>query len=141
MDMKLELIILPVADVNRAKEFYERCGFRLDVDFHPNDDFRVVQLTPPGSECSITVGTGLTPSAPGCVKGLHLVVTDIVAARAELVGRGIDVSEPFHMGPEGQTPGLDPQRQSYGSFASFEDPDGNSWLLQEVAVRNPEREW
>jgi catechol 2,3-dioxygenase-like lactoylglutathione lyase family enzyme len=141
MEMKLELVILPVADVDRAMAFYVKAGFRLDVDFHPNDDFRVVQLTPPQSECSITIGTGLTPSAPGCVKGLHLVVRDIEAARDELVGRGIDVSEPFHFGPEGQTPGLDPGGQPYGSFASFDDPDGNSWLLQEVAKRNPEREW
>jgi catechol 2,3-dioxygenase-like lactoylglutathione lyase family enzyme len=141
MDMKLELIVLPVTDVDRAKEFYEAAGFRLDVDHRAGEDFRVVQLTPPHSECSITIGTGLTPSAPGSAQGLHLVVTDLDAARDDLVGRGVDVSEPFHFGPEGQTPGMHPERLSYGSFASFSDPDGNGWLLQEVAQRNPEREW
>lgn len=141
MDMKLELIVLPVSDVDRAARFYHDAGFRLDVDHRAGDDFRVVQLTPPRSECSITIGTGLTPSAPGSVQGLHMVVTDLEAARAELIARGVDVSEPFHFGQDGQTPGLDPQRQSYGSFATFSDPDGNGWLLQEVRERNPEREW
>jgi catechol 2,3-dioxygenase-like lactoylglutathione lyase family enzyme len=141
MDMKLELIVLPVTDVDRAAEFYVRAGFRLDVDHRAGQDFRVVQLTPPRSECSITVGTGLTPSAPGSAQGLHLVVGDLEAARADLVGRGVDVSEPFHFAPEGQTSGLHPDRASYGSFASFSDPDGNGWLLQEVKERNPEREW
>jgi catechol 2,3-dioxygenase-like lactoylglutathione lyase family enzyme len=140
MDMKLELIVLPVTDVDRAKKFYEDAGFRLDVDHRAGDAFRVVQLTPPNSACSITIGTGLTPSAPGSAQGLHLVVTDIEQARAELVDRGVDVSEPFHFGAEGQTPGLHPDRQSYGSFATFSDPDGNGWLLQEVKDRNPERE-
>lgn len=141
MDMKLELVVLPVSDVDRAKAFYEQAGFRMDVDHRAGPDFRVVQLTPPNSECSITIGTGLTPAPPGCVQGLHLVVTDIEAARADLVGRGIEVSEPFHFGAEGQTPGLHPERASYGTFATFADPDGNGWLLQEVAHRNPEREW
>lgn len=141
MDMKLELLVLPVSDVDRAVAFYVQARFRLDVDFSNGPDFRVVQLTPPRSECSITVGTGLTPSEPGCYKGLHLAVTDIVAARDELVGRGIEVGEVFHMGAEGQTPGLHPERASYGSFAEFADPDGNSWLLQEIAQRNPERAW
>jgi catechol 2,3-dioxygenase-like lactoylglutathione lyase family enzyme len=139
MDMKLELVVLPVSDVDRAKKFYEGAGFRLDVDYSAGDAFRVVQLTPPQSECSITIGTGLTPSAPGSAQGLHLVVTDIEAARAELVGKGIEVSEPFHFGPEGQTPGVDPERRDYGSFATFNDPDGNGWLLQEVKYRNPDR--
>lgn len=141
MDMKLELVVLPVSDVDRAKDFYEQAGFRIDVDHRAGDAFRVVQMTPPRSECSITIGTGLTPSEPGCVKGLHLVVTDIVAARDELVGRGIEVGEPFHIGAAGQEPGVHPERLSYGTFAEFADPDGNSWLLQEVAQRNPEREW
>jgi catechol 2,3-dioxygenase-like lactoylglutathione lyase family enzyme len=141
MDMKLELVVLPVSDVDRAAEFYQRAGFRLDVDHRAGEDFRVVQLTPPRSQCSITIGKGLTPSPPGTAQGLHLVVADIEAARADLVGRGIEVSEPFHFGPEGQTPGVHPERVSYGTFASFSDPDGNGWLLQEVAERNPEREW
>jgi catechol 2,3-dioxygenase-like lactoylglutathione lyase family enzyme len=141
MDMKLELIVLPVTDVDRAKKFYEHAGFRVDVDHRAGDAFRVVQLTPPQSECSITIGTGLTPSAPGSAQGLHLVVTDLEQARAELLDRGVDVSEPFHFGTEGQMPGLHPDRLSYGSFATFSDPDGNGWLLQEVAQRNPEREW
>jgi catechol 2,3-dioxygenase-like lactoylglutathione lyase family enzyme len=141
MEMKLELVVLPVTDVDRAAEFYVRAGFRLDVDHRAGEHFRVVQLTPPQSECSITIGTGVTPSAPGSAQGLHLVVTDIEAARADLIERGITVGEPFHFGPEGQVPGLDPQRQSYGTFAEFHDPDGNGWLLQEVAQRNPEREW
>jgi catechol 2,3-dioxygenase-like lactoylglutathione lyase family enzyme len=139
--MKLELIVLPVTDVDRAKKFYEDAGFRLDVDYRAGDAFRVVQLTPPHSECSITIGTGLTPSAPGSAQGLHLVVADLEQARAVLLDRGVDVSEPFHFGAEGQMPGLHPDRLSYGSFATFSDPDGNGWLLQEVAQRNPEREW
>jgi len=139
VDMKLELVILPVTDVDRAKAFYEQVGFRLDVDHEISEEFRVVQLTPPGSECSITIGKGMTPSPPGTAQGLHLVVTDIEAARAELVGRGIDVSEPFHFGPEGQTSGVHPERSDYNSFATFNDPDGNGWLLQEVKYRNPDR--
>ena len=139
MDLKLELIVLPVTDVDRAKAFYEKAGFRLDVDHRAGETFRVVQLTPPGSECSITIGTGLTPSAPGCVQALHLVVSDIEAARADLVAKGIDVGEPFHFGAEGQIDGLDPQRQDYGTFAAFSDPDGNGWLLQEVRSRAPGR--
>ena len=138
MDMKLELIVLPVTDVDRAKKFYEAAGFRLDGDHRAGDSFRVVQLTPPQSACSIAIGTGISQSTPGSVQGLHLVVTDIEQARAELVDRGVDVSEPFHFGAEGQTPGLHPSRESYGSFATFSDPDGNGWLLQEVKERNPE---
>jgi catechol 2,3-dioxygenase-like lactoylglutathione lyase family enzyme len=132
MDMKLELIVLPVTDVDRALAFYERVGFHKDVDHRAGDHFRVVQLTPPGSACSISIGVGLTPSEPGSAKGLHLVVADIEAAHAELVGRGIDISEPFHFGAEGQTPGLAPDRADYATFATFEDPDGNQWLVQEV---------
>ena len=133
MDWKLELVIVPVSDVDRAKTFYsEKLGFNLDVDHRAGENFRVVQLTPPGSACSITIGTGLTPVAPGSYQGLHLVVDDIEAARAELVGRGVEVSEPFHFGPEGQTTGLDPNRADYGTFLSLSDPDGNGWLVQEV---------
>lgn len=133
MDYKLELVILPVSDVDRAKAFYcDRLGFALDVDHHPNEHFRVVQMTPPGSACSITVGKGVTTAEPGSVRGLHLVVTDIEAARVELVERGVDVTEVYHFGPEGQQPGPDPTRSDYNSFAAFTDPDGNSWVLQEV---------
>lgn len=139
VDLKLEMVVLPVSDVDQAKAFYEKAGFNLDVDHQAGDEFRVVQLTPPGSECSITVGKGITPSAPGSAQGLHLVVTDIEEARTDLVGKGVDVSEPFHFGPEGQIPGLDPERRDYGTFASFTDPDGNGWLLQEVRQRAPGR--
>ena len=133
MDFKLELVVVPVSDVDRAKDFYvDKMGFTLDVDHRAGDAFRVVQLTPPGSACSITIGTGITRSTPGTYQGLHLVVTDIEAARAELVGRGAEVSEPFHFGAEGQTPGLDPNRADYGTFMSVADPDGNGWLVQEV---------
>jgi catechol 2,3-dioxygenase-like lactoylglutathione lyase family enzyme len=133
VDFKLELVVLPVSDVDRAKEFYtEKLGFNLDVDHRASDAFRVVQLTPPGSACSITIGTGVTQVAPGTYQGLHLVVTDIEAARAELVGRGVDISEPFHFGAEGQAPGLHPERADYGTYLSFSDPDGNGWLVQEV---------
>lgn len=133
MDFKLELVVLPVSDVDRAKEFYvEKMGFNVDVDHRAGDAFRVVQLTPPGSACSITIGTGVSQVTPGAYQGLHLVVTDIVAARAWLVERGVDASEPFHFGPDGRAPGLDPERQDYGTFLSLHDPDGNGWLVQEV---------
>ena len=133
MDFKLELVVVPVSDVDRAKDFYtDKAGFTLDVDHPAGESFRVVQLTPPGSACSITIGTGLTPATPGTYQGLHLVVTDAEAARAELVGRGVEVSEPFHFGAEGQTPGLHPERVDYGTYLSFSDPDGNGWLVQEV---------
>ena len=136
MDLKLELVLLPVTDVDRAKDFYtDKAGFNLDVDHSAGDDFRVVQLTPPGSACSISVGKGITKAAPGSVEGLHLVVTDIVAARDELVGRGVDVGEIFHFGESGQAPGPHPERADYGSFASFSDPDGNTWVLQEAKRR------
>jgi catechol 2,3-dioxygenase-like lactoylglutathione lyase family enzyme len=133
MDYKLELVLLPVTDVDRARDFYvDKVGFNLDVDFSAGDDFRVVQLTPPGSACSISIGKGITDAAPGAVRGTHLVVADIEAARAELVGRGVDVGDVKHMGPEGWMPGPDPDRRDYGSFADFRDPDGNTWVLQEV---------
>lgn len=133
MDWKLELVIVPVSDVDRAKVFYtEKMGFNLDVDHRASDTFRVVQMTPPGSACSISVGMGISDAVPGSVRGLHLVVIDIEAARAELVGRGVDASEIFHFGPSGQAPGPDPERRDYGSFLSFNDPDGNSWVVQEV---------
>ena len=133
MDYKLELVVLPVSDVDRAKEFYtDKMGFTLDVDHRASESFRVVQLTPPGSACSITIGTGLTEVTPGTYQGLHLVVTDIAAAREELAGRGVEVSEPFHFGPEGRTAGLDPNRADYATFMTFSDPDGNGWLVQEV---------
>jgi catechol 2,3-dioxygenase-like lactoylglutathione lyase family enzyme len=138
MDFKLELVLVPVSDVDRAKQFYvEKCGFNLDVDHQPNEDFRVVQITPPGSACSLTIGIGLSDAAPGSYRGTHLIVTDIEAARAELVGRGVDVSEIRHMTPNGWEPGVDPEHGDYGSFADFKDPDGNSWVLQEVRRGKP----
>ncbi|MBC7880241.1 MAG: VOC family protein [Anaerolineae bacterium] len=147
-NLKLEVLVLPVADIDRAKHFYhEKLGWRLDADYVPSKDFRVVHLTPPGSECSIIIGKGITMTVPGSVQGLHLVVFDIKAAHAELVARGVEVSEVFHdvggifhhAGTEGRVSGLDPQRRSYASFASFNDPDGNGWVLQEVKVRRPGR--
>lgn len=135
MDLKLELVVVPVSDVDRAKEFYEeKLGFALDVDHRAGENFRVVQLTPPGSACSVTIGTGLTEAPPGAYQGMHLIVTDIEEACERLRGRGVDISDPFHFGAEGQTPGVHPERADYGSFASFSDPDGNGWLLQEVRV-------
>jgi len=133
MDFKLELVLVPVSDVDRAKNFYmDKAGFNLDVDHRASEDFRVVQLTPPGSACSIAMGIGITKAEPGSVQGLHLVVSDIVAARAELIERGVDVSEVRHMESTGWVPGPDPQHRDYGSFADFSDPDGNAWVLQEV---------
>jgi catechol 2,3-dioxygenase-like lactoylglutathione lyase family enzyme len=132
VDFKLELVLIPVSDVDRSKTFYvEKAGFNLDVDHQPSDEFRVVQMTPPGSAASITIGIGITDAAPGSYRGTHLVVTDIEAARAELVGRGVDVSEIRHMGPGGWEPGPDPERRDFASFADFSDPDGNTWVLQE----------
>jgi catechol 2,3-dioxygenase-like lactoylglutathione lyase family enzyme len=131
MDWKLELVVVPVSDVDRAKAFYtEQAGFGLDVDFSAGDDFRVVQLTPPGSACSIALMQQL---AAGSVQGLHLVVPDIDAARDELAGRGVEVGEIYHFESGKRVPGPEPQRADYGSFLSFEDPDGNGWLVQEVA--------
>jgi catechol 2,3-dioxygenase-like lactoylglutathione lyase family enzyme len=138
MDWKLELVLLPVSDVDRAKAFYiEKAGFNLDVDHRASDDFRVVQLTPPGSACSISIGKGITQAVPGSVQGLHLVVSDIEAARAELAGRGIDIGEIFHFESGGRMPGPDSERRNYGSFLAFSDPDGNSWVVQEVRRGEP----
>lgn len=135
MDWKLELVIIPVADVDRAKAFYiEQAGFNLDVD-HSAGDFRVVQLTPPGSACSITLMRNT--EAPGSVQGLHLVVSDIEAAHAALVARGMAVGDIFHYGATGQAAGPDPQRANYNSFLPFNDPDGNGWLVQEVRRTKP----
>ena len=139
VDMKVEVVVIPVADADRAKRFYGNLGWRLDADIVRGNEFRVVQFTPPGSPCSIHVGTGITSAVPGSAQGLYLVVSDIAAARAELVDRGVDVSEVFHRGPEGRVSGPDPARRSYASFASFTDPDGNGWLLQEITARLPGR--
>lgn len=140
-EMKLEVIVLPVADVDRAKRFYEGLGWRLDADFDVSETFRGVQFTPLGSPCSIHFGRGLTTAAPGSVQGLFLVVDDIDAARADLVSRGVTVSEPFHFDTIGgpPQPGTDPNHRSYSSYATFSDPDGNSWRLQEVGTRLPGR--
>jgi catechol 2,3-dioxygenase-like lactoylglutathione lyase family enzyme len=139
-EMKLEVVVVPVSDVDRAKRFYEGLGWRLDIDLATDESFRVVQFTPPGSACSIHIGTGLTPAAPGSTQNLYLIVSDIEEARAQLIEAGADVSEVFHSAP-GQEPGSgpDPERTSYSSFASFSDPDGNSWRLQEITERLPGR--
>ena len=141
VDMKFEVAAIPVSDVDRAKRFYGNLGWRLDADFVVGDTFRGVQFTPPGSPASIHFGKGVTPAAPGSASGLFLVVSDIEAARAELVGRGVDVSEIFHVAGPGHPPipGLDPERRSYFSYATLKDPDGNTWLLQEVTERFPGR--
>ena len=144
--MKLEVVVIPVSDVDRAKRFYESLGWRLDADFATGDNWRVVQMTPPGSACSIIFGKGITTAAPGSVQGLLLIVDDIEAARAELIGHGVDVSEVFHFegglhvtGTHGRVPGPDPEGRSYRSWVSFNDPDGNGWLLQEIKTRLPGR--
>src|SRR5438132_6406533 len=138
VDFKLELVLVPVSDVDRAKSFYtEKAGFTLDVDTRVGDEMRVVQMTPPGSACSIGIGTGITDAAPGSVRGTHLVVSDIVAARAALVARGVDVSEVRHLESGTWVPGPDPERRDYMSFADFSDPDGNSWVLQERGRSEP----
>jgi catechol 2,3-dioxygenase-like lactoylglutathione lyase family enzyme len=140
-DLMLEVVVIPVADVDRAKRFYGGLGWRLDADFVRGEEFRVVQFTPPGSTCSIHFGKGLTSAAPGSAPGLYLVVSDIEAARADLVEHGAEVSEVFHRTAVGGPPvsGRDPERHSYASFAQFNDPDGNRWLLQEVTARLPGR--
>jgi catechol 2,3-dioxygenase-like lactoylglutathione lyase family enzyme len=146
-DLKLEVVVVPVADVDRAKRFYTALGWRLDADFATSDEFRVVQVTPPGSETSVIFGKGVTAAAPGSVEDLQLTVFDIDAARAELIDRGADVSEVFHdaggvfhhAGTEARVSGPAPEHADYGSFASFRDPDGNGWLLQEIKVRLPGR--
>jgi len=142
VDLKLEVVAIPVSDVDRAKRFYgDSLGWRLDGEFTEGANFRALQYTPPGSPCSIHFGKGVTPAAPGSARGLFLIVTDVVAARAELVDRGVAISEVFHVTGPGRPPinGPDPQRHSYASYASFEDPDGNAWLLQEVTQRLPGR--
>jgi catechol 2,3-dioxygenase-like lactoylglutathione lyase family enzyme len=152
VDMKLEVIVIPVSDVDRAKEFYRRLGWRLDAEFADGDDFRLMQFTPPGSGASVIFGKNVTSAAPGSAQGLYLIVSDIEAARQELLRRGVEVSEVFH-GASGvfagtdepylfgrhRVSGPDPERASYRSFASFRDPDGNGWLLQEVTTRLPGR--
>jgi catechol 2,3-dioxygenase-like lactoylglutathione lyase family enzyme len=140
IDMKLEVVALPVSDVDRAKRFYESLGWRLDIDLVRGDAFRVVQLTPPHSNCSISFGKGLITSEPGSVQRLELVVYDVDEAREDLIRRGVEVSEVFHI-DGGPVPGPDPARRSYQSYASFSDPDGNGWLLQEIRTRLPGREW
>jgi len=149
VDMKLEVVVIPVADVDRAKEFYGKLGWRLDADFPARNGFRVVQFTPPGSGCSVQFGTNITPAAPGSAQGTYLIVSGIEAAREELVALGVDVSEVFHAGapgaqfqPDGTASRVDgpaPDHGSYGSYATFRDPDGNGWLLQEVTTRLPGR--
>ena len=152
VDMKLEIVVIPVSDVDRAKEFYRRLGWRLDADFASGDDFRVIQFTPPGSGCSVIFGKNVTAAAPGSAQGLYLIVADIAAARDELLGRGVEISEVFHdaggvyAGTDEpylfgrlRVSGLDPEHRSYRSFASFSDPDGNGWLLQEITTRLPGR--
>jgi len=149
MDMKLEVLVIPVSDVDRAKAFYEKLGFRLDIDYAPNEKFRVIQFTPPNSAASIIFGKGITSERRGSADSLVLAVDDVDAARKDLIGRGISVSEIFHYagGPfnnaveNPRITGRDPQGRSYYSFASFEDPDGNGWLMQEITTRLPGREW
>jgi catechol 2,3-dioxygenase-like lactoylglutathione lyase family enzyme len=147
VDMKLEVVVVPVADVDRSKYFYEALGWREDADFASGPDFRVVQLTPPGSSCSVIFGTGVTTATPGSADGMVLAVPDIEAARGELIEHGADVSEVFHdrggvfhhAGNAERAAGPAPDHASYGSFASFSDPDGNGWLLQELTSRLPGR--
>ena len=138
--MKLEVVTLPVTDVDRAKRFYQNLGWRMDADITRGDAFRAVQLTPPHSPCSIAFRTGLTTDEPGSVQRLLLVVADIDATRADLISRGVEVSEVFHLAG-GRVPGPDPQGRSYQTYAAFSDPDGNGWLLQEIKTRLPGREW
>jgi catechol 2,3-dioxygenase-like lactoylglutathione lyase family enzyme len=149
VDMKFEAVVIPVSDVNRAKEFYKRLGWRLDADFPFDNGFRVVQFTPHGSGCSVQFGTKITSAAPGSAQGLYLIVSDIDAARAEIIGRGVAISDVFHAGTpgaqfqpvstSGRASGPAPDHATYSSFATFDDPDGNVWLLQEVTTRLPGR--
>jgi catechol 2,3-dioxygenase-like lactoylglutathione lyase family enzyme len=152
VDMKLEVVVIPVSDVDRAKEFYGRLGWRLDADFDNGKDFRVIQFTPPGSGCSVIFGKNVTAAAPGSAQGLYLIVSDIEAARDELLGRGVEITEVFHdaggvyAGTDEpylfgrlRVSGPDPDHRSYRSFASFRDPDGNGWLFQELTTRLPGR--
>jgi catechol 2,3-dioxygenase-like lactoylglutathione lyase family enzyme len=152
VDMKFEIVVIPVSNVDRAKEFYSRLGWRLDADFDSGNDFRVIQFTPPGSGCSVIFGKNVTAAAPGSAQGLYLIVSDIEAARSELLALGVEVSEVFHdaagvyAGPDEpylfgrrRVGGRDPEQRSYRSFASFRDPDGNGWLFQEITARLPGR--
>jgi catechol 2,3-dioxygenase-like lactoylglutathione lyase family enzyme len=152
VDMKLEIVVIPVSDADRAKRFYGSLGWRLDADFAAGDDFRVIQFTPPGSGCSVIFGKNVTAAAPGSAQGLYLIVSDIKAARDELLGRGVEVGEVFHGAGDAYTgadepylfgrirvSGPDPEHRSYRSFASFRDPDGNGWLFQELTARLPGR--
>jgi catechol 2,3-dioxygenase-like lactoylglutathione lyase family enzyme len=141
VDLKLEVVVIPVSDVDRTKRFYQGLGWRLDADFSGGDHWRGVQMTPPGSACSIHFGKGITTAAPGSAQNLYLVVSDIEAARTELIARGANVSEAFHFDTFGgpPVPGRDPNNRTYGTYASFSDPDGNSWLLQEITTRLPGR--
>jgi catechol 2,3-dioxygenase-like lactoylglutathione lyase family enzyme len=152
VDMKLEVVVIPVSDVDRAKRFYGGLGWRLDADFSTGDDFRVIQFTPPGSGCSLIFGNNVTAAAPGSAQGLYLIVSDIEAARDELLGRGVEISEAFHDDGDAcagtdepylfgrrRVNGVDPEHRSYRSFASFRDPDGNGWLFQEITARLPGR--
>jgi catechol 2,3-dioxygenase-like lactoylglutathione lyase family enzyme len=146
MELKLEVIVLPVSDVDRAKDFYQRLDFRLDADFVVDEGYRVVQLTPPGSAASIMIGTGISSAPAGSVQGLLVAVPDIEVARADLIARGVEVSELFHEAdpfvhadPSHRIAGAHPERATYGTYASFNDPDGNGWLLQEISTRLPGR--
>jgi catechol 2,3-dioxygenase-like lactoylglutathione lyase family enzyme len=152
VDMKLEIVVIPVSDVDRAKNFYSKLGWRLDADFAAGDDFRVIQFTPPGSGCSVIFGRNVTSAAPGSAQGLYLIVSDIAAARDELLGRGVEIGEVFHgaanvyagtdqpyLFGRHRVGGPDPGHSSYRSFASFSDPDGNGWLFQEITTRLPGR--
>jgi catechol 2,3-dioxygenase-like lactoylglutathione lyase family enzyme len=151
LDMKLEIVVIPVSDVDRAKEFYAKIGWRLDADFDNGKDFRIIQFTPPGSGCSIIFGKNITAAAPGSAQGLYLIVSDIQASRKDLLDRGVPISEVFHndgvyagtdepfLFGRVRVSGPDPERRSYRSFASFKDPDGNGWLFQEITARRPGR--
>ena len=151
LDMKFEIVVIPVTDVDRAKAFYANLGWRLDADFASGDDYRVIQFTPPGSGCSVIFGKNVTAAKPGSAQGLYLIVSDIAAARKELVGRGVKVSDVFHAGDSftgsdetylfgsRRIGGEDPEHRSYRSFAAFSDPDGNGWLFQEITARLPGR--
>ncbi len=152
IELKFEVVVIPVSDVDRAKAFYGSLGWRLDADYASGSDYRVIQFTPPGSACSVIFGKNVTAAAPGSAQGLYLIVSDLDAARRDLLGRGVAVSEPFHSadgvftGPDepylfgrSRESGVDPERRSYRSFASFRDPDGNGWLFQEITTRLPGR--
>src|ERR1700734_692276 len=151
VDTKLEIVVIPVSDVDRAKQFYAKLGWRLDADYDNGSDFRIIQFTPPGSGCSVIFGKNVTGAAPGSAQGLYLIVSDIAAARSEFLRRGVEVSEVFHnegvyAGPDKpylfgriRVNGPDPEHRSYRTFASFSDPDGNGWLFQEITARQPGR--